>query len=289
LNAQDALDDLETAPEASEITQAELVVQELEVALRQAQLDLADAQNALADPDVPEAELTLEQARLKLESAQKTLDGATLVASVSGTVIQVNAEVGETVNGTVVVLADLETPVVQFWVEESDLNSVAVGNRVQYVFEALPDLAYEGEITAIDPVLVTVDGTTAVQSWASIDTTAHPVKLLGDMNVEVEVVAGEALDAVLAPVQALRELGEDQYAVFVVRPEGAADGELELRPVEVGLQDYVNAEIVSGLQPGEAVSTGETTSSSAETSSSSSTNTGQPPDGGMMMPPMMGG
>ena len=65
-------------------------------------------------------------------------------------------------------------------------------------------------------MLVTVGGTTAVQSWASIDTTAHPVKLLGDMNVEVEVVAGEALNAVLVPVQALRELGEDQYAVFVV-------------------------------------------------------------------------
>ena len=99
-----------------------------------------------------------------------------------------------------------------------------------------------------------------------------------------------ALNAVLAPVQALRELGEGQYAVFVV----AADGELELRPVEVGLQDYVNAEIVSGLQPGEVVSTGETTSSSTDTSSSSSSNAGQPPDGTVpggagMMPPMMGG
>jgi macrolide-specific efflux system membrane fusion protein len=210
----------------------------------------------------------------------------TLVAPVAGTVVEVNAQVGETVNGTVVVLADLETPVVQFWVEESDLNSVAVGNRVQYVFEALPDLVYEGEITDVDPVLVTVDGTTAVQSWASIDTTAHPVKLLGDMNVEVEVVAGEALKAVLAPVQALRELGPDQYAVFVVRSEGAADGELELRPVEVGLQDYVNAEILSGLQRGEVVSVGETTTSSS--TSTSFTSTEQPPANNMMMR-MLGG
>jgi multidrug efflux pump subunit AcrA (membrane-fusion protein) len=183
------------------------------------------------------------------------------------------------------VLADLDNPQIQFWVEESDLNSVAVGNRVELVFEALPDLVFQGEITDVDPVLVSVDGTTAVQSWASIDTSAQPVDLLGDMNVEVEVVAGEAQNALLVPVQALRELGEGQYAVFVV----GADGELELRPVEVGLQDYVNAEIVSGLQGGEVVSTGETTSSSTDTSSNSSTNTEQPPDGGMMMPPMMGG
>jgi RND family efflux transporter MFP subunit len=285
LNAQDTLADLETPPESSEIIQAQLVVQELEVALQQAKLDLADAQAALDETEDSEAKLTLEQAQLKLKSAQSTLEGTTLVAPVSGTVVEVNAQVGETVNGTVVVLADLAEPVVQFWVEESDLNSVAVGNRVQFVFEALPDLVYEGEITDVDPVLVTVDGTTAVQSWANIDTSAHPVELLGDMNVEVEVVAGEALNAVLVPVQALRELGEGQYAVFVVRPGGAADGELELRPVEVGLQDYVNAEILSGLQRGEVVSTGETTTASS--SSSSSTQSGQPPAEGMMR--MLGG
>jgi RND family efflux transporter MFP subunit len=271
LNAQDALANLETPPEEAEITEAQLVMQELKVALQQALLDLADAQDALAEADVTEAELTLQQATLKLEAAQKTLEGATLVAPVSGTVVEVNAQAGETVNSTVVVLADLETPRVQFWVQESDLNSVAVGNRVQYVFEALPDLVFQGEITDVDPVLVSVDGTTAVQSWASIDTSAQPVVLLGDMNVEVEVVAGGTQDALLVPVQALRELGPDQYAVFVV----GADGELELRPVEVGLQDYVNAEILSGLERGEMVSTGETTSSAS--TSSSSTQSDQPP------------
>jgi multidrug efflux pump subunit AcrA (membrane-fusion protein) len=105
------------------------------------------------------------------------------------------------------------------------------------------------------------------------------------MNVEVEIVAGEAHNALLVPVQALRQIGADQYVVFVV----GADGELEMRPVEVGLQDYVNAEILSGVTRGEVLSIGETTSSSTDTSSDSSTNTGQPPAGGMMMPPMMGG
>jgi hypothetical protein len=35
-----------------------------------------------------------------------------------------------------------------------------------------------------------------------------------------------------------------------------ADGELEMRPVEVGLMDFANAEIISGLQQGDQVSTG---------------------------------
>jgi multidrug efflux pump subunit AcrA (membrane-fusion protein) len=95
------------------------------------------------------------------------------------------------------------------------------------------------------------------------------------MNAEIEVVAGEARNAVLVPLQALRELGPDQYAVFVV----GDDGELALRPVVVGLKDYVNAEIVSGLEAGEVISLGATTSS--DTSEPDSSEEEQPAPGMM--------
>lgn len=291
LNAQETLDDLQTPPDEKEISTAQLAVQELEVSLAQARLDLVEAQKALAEAGTPgalaETELTLEQAQLKLESAQAALDGTTLIAPFSGTVTEINAQVGETVSDSVLVLANLNEPLVQFWVEESDLNSVAVGHRVNLVFEALPDLVYSGEIIAVDPILVTVSNTSAVQAWASIDTSAHAVDLLGDMNVEVEIVAGETNNALLVPVQALRAVGgEDQYAVFVVQD----NGELEMRIVEIGLQDYVNAEVLSGLARGETVSTGETTTSSSS-SGESGTEGAAPamPGDGMMMPPMMGG
>ena len=290
LNAQETLDDLQTPPDEQEITAAQLAAQELEVSLAQAQMDLTEAQQALDEAGtsdaLTEAELSLQQAELKRESAQEALDGTTLTAPFSGTVTEINAQVGETASDSVLVLANLNEPLIQFWVEESDLNSVAVGHRVNLVFEALPDLTFSGEITAVDPTLVTVSNTSAVQAWASIDTSTHPVELLGDMNVEVEIVAGEANNALLVPVQALRELGDDQYAVFVVQD----NGELEMRMVEVGLQDYVNAQVLSGLELGETVSVGETTtSSSSSTNSSSDTTEPGMPDGGMMMPPMMGG
>jgi hypothetical protein len=48
------------------------------------------------------------------------------------------------------------------------------------------------------------------------------------MIAEIEVIAGEAQDAVLVPLQSLREMGPDQYSVFVV----GAGGELEMRIVE---------------------------------------------------------
>jgi RND family efflux transporter MFP subunit len=276
LSAQSSLDSVQTPPDEAEITAAQIKVQQMSLSLAQAKLDLTDVGDGKTAA-TREAEIALEQAKLKLATAQDTLAGTALVAPFAGTVTAVNFEVGETANGTVVVLANLETPVVQFWVEESDLNSVAEGHPVRIVFEALPDLTYTGEIFQVDPVLVSVSNTPAVQIWATIDTTAHPAKLLGDMNVEVEIVAGEALNALLVPVQALRQMG-DQYAVFVVLP----NGELEMRLVEVGLMDFVNAEIKSGLERGEVVSLGESTTSTTSTQST----TQQPvlPGGGFFIP-----
>jgi HlyD family secretion protein len=274
--AQAQLDALLVEPDPNEIAAAE-------AQLAQAQAQLDDLQAGANARDLEVAELNLVQARMNLESARRALKDTQLVAPARGTITAIDAQVGETVGTTgILTLADLAEPQVQFWVEEADLVSVSPGNRVSIVFEALPDLEFSGEIISVDPVLVDVDGTPAVQSYASVDLTGQLIPstalgtgtLLSGMNAEVEVVAGEARNAVLVPLQALRELGPEQYAVFVVLP----DGELEMRVVAVGLKDFVNAEILSGLEPGEVISLGtEETSSSASSSDGSQE---QPPAGG---------
>jgi RND family efflux transporter MFP subunit len=249
--AQAQLDNLLEEPDPDDIAAAEAKVTQA-----QAQLDglLAGATAS----DLETAQLNVAQAQLNLESALRTLAEAQLLASVSGTVIAVEAQTGESVGTSpLITLADMEEPQVLFWVEEAEMASVAPGNRVNVIFEALPDYTFPGEIVSVDPMLVTVDGTSAVQSYASIDLSAHPITLLSGMNAEVEVVAGEALNAVLVPLQALRELGPESYAVFIVLP----NSELEMRIVTVGLKDFVNAEILSGLEPGEVISLGTETSS----------------------------
>jgi RND family efflux transporter MFP subunit len=282
--AQASLDDL-----LEEIDPDELAAAEAQVTKAEADLEslLAGASAA----DLESAQLNVTQALMSLESAGRDLAATELIAPASGTVTAVDVQVGESVGtSAIVTLADMEEPMVQFWVEEMDLASAAVGNRVEIIFEALPDNVYPGEILSVDPMLVDVDGTTAVQSYASLDLSAHPIDLLSGMNAEIEVVAGEALDAVLVPLEALREMGggpnqadQGQYAVFVV----GADGELEMRVVDVGLKDYVNAEVLSGLELGEVVATGVEASSSADTAPITEDGEALPPDGGMMR--MLGG
>ncbi|HOT90145.1 MAG TPA: efflux RND transporter periplasmic adaptor subunit [Anaerolineae bacterium] len=277
LNAQKALEEAQTPPDDAEITAAQIKVQQMALALEQAKLAATDLGDSTT-PATREAELALEQARLKLATAKETLEGTTLVAPFDGTVTAVNCKPGDTCNGTAIVLQNLGTPVLQFWIEEADMSSAVKGNPVRIVFEALPDYEYNGEIYRVDPVLTTVGGTSAVQLWATVNTTEHPVKLLANMNADVEIVAGEALNALLVPVQALRQLDNGRYAVFVKK----SNGELEMRTVEIGLMDAVNAEVKSGLERGEVVTLSEQTSSGTTIRSTIDTQTPaeMPPMGG---------
>ena len=68
--------------------------------------------------------------------------------------------------------------------------------------------------------------------------------------------------------------------ILACRVENALT-QLEMRFVQIGLKDFVNAEILSGLEPGEVVSTG--TEIGSETSNETSTESQQPPPGGGFM------
>ena len=238
------------------------VIEEIQAASRvaQARSAVTQTQEALelleSEPltdTLMRAELAVDQVLLAREKALVNLEAAQLYAPFGGTVMDVVATVGEQVGTStpILVLADLKEPLLCFWIEETEMSSVVVGYPVNIIFEAFPDDTFTGEIVRVDPVLVTVDNTPAVQAWASVGPQA--IDLLAGMSAEVEVIAAETRGALLVPAEALRETSPGQYAVFVVRP----DGELEMRAVVVGLMDPVNAEVLTGLELGETVSLGE--------------------------------
>ncbi|MBN1889111.1 MAG: efflux RND transporter periplasmic adaptor subunit [Thermoflexales bacterium] len=226
-------------------------------ALKAAWTKVLVAQQALEDArsgaDSQAAEWAVRQAELSLESAQLAMDNTRLLAPAAGTVVAVVAGEGEAVGaGPILTLADLGTPLVRFYLEESDLGKAAVGHKVTVVFDAYPGREFTGSLVRVDPVLVTVGGTPAVQAWAALDESENDQTLPAGLTAEVEITAGEAYKTLLVPVQALRELESGQYAVFVV----AENGQLKLRPVEIGLRDFANAQVLSGLEQGELISTG---------------------------------
>jgi HlyD family secretion protein len=236
----------------TEEVQAESRVDQAQNGVHQAWENLQLLESEPLTDTLTRAILAVDQALLAREKAAANLEAAQLYAPFDGTVMSVGATVGEQAgaNTSILTLANLQEPLVQFWVEEADLGSVVVGNPVNVVFEALPDDTFSGTIIRVDPVLVAVDGTSAVQACASLDLGSQEAGLLSGMTASVEVIAAQARNALLVPVEALQETSPGQYTVVVVK----SDGTLETRSVTVGLMDPTNAEILAGLELGEVVS-----------------------------------
>jgi multidrug efflux pump subunit AcrA (membrane-fusion protein) len=242
LGLQD-VDDLDLAQARADLETARVALQDARAALEivRAGPDALIAPIASLGPEMAK----LEQARLAVESTR-------LTAPFDGKVTSLDAVVGATVGTSPVLsLASTDDLLVRFYLDETDVDKAAAGRSVTFTFDAYPDLPLEGEVIRVEPSLQIVDGTPVVVVWAKLpQQTASQV--MPGMTVEAEVIAGKASAALIVPIQALRELSPGSYAVFVVQP----DGELILTPVSVGLRDYANAEVVSGLEAGDLVSTG---------------------------------
>lgn len=235
--------------------EADVAIAETRVAAAQALLAELKGDAAALDENTPaNPDLTqLRQARLAVENARLALDNTRLVAPISGTVTAVSSSVGEAVSaGPILSIAALDQPLVRFYMEESDLGLVAPGKAMTLVFDSAPDLTFQGMVLRVDPQLVSVDGSPAVLAWGQIEAAGQPFPFISGMSADVEVIAGKSENTLLVPAQALRELAPGSYAVFLVMP----DGQLKLTPVTIGLRDFANVEILSGVQSGDLVSTG---------------------------------
>ncbi|MBN1400772.1 MAG: efflux RND transporter periplasmic adaptor subunit [Anaerolineae bacterium] len=254
LEAQEQLADLRAGPTAAEIASAEAKVAKAQEALEDLLVGPTEADLAASAEAVRQAELSLAQAQLSLEDAQRELSGTALVSPLAGTVVAVNAEVGERVGSeAIITVADLSHPMLEVYVDETDMDQIAVGYEVEVVLDAIPETTFTGKVTQIDPILVTEMNTQVIRGLVSFDADsfAKPQGLLMGLNATVDIIGGRAENALLVPVESLRELGDGEYAVFVMQ-----EGELKLRTVEVGLMDVTYAEIRAGLGEGDMVSTG---------------------------------
>jgi len=251
LSARQELASAQSGPTTDELAAAKVTLRTAELALKQAELNREANQ------------LSLQQAQLSVEAAQADVDGTVLTAPIAGVVTAVNASVGESVSGAVIVLADLTQPLLEIYLDETDLNMIGLDYEVEVSFDALPDQLFNGTVVQIDPTLTTSGGVSAVRALVQLDTDsfAKPQTLPSGLNATVEVIGGRAENALLVPVEALREISDGQYVVFVM-----VDGVPEMRTVEVGLMDYTYAEILSGLAAGDVVTTGliETNDSAAD-------------------------
>lgn len=238
----------------------DLQIQVARTAIDEAQKKLDDAQayyNVLTGSPMPEnpssdALVQLQQTKQDLQDAQDNLDGTKIIAPISGTILSVGNSVGNTVDtSTFITMADLSQLEVDFYIDSTDWDQVAVGNQVEITFDNLPDQTFTGKVTELDTEISQSNNSSVVNGIANLDSTFKDSQLPIGASASLTIIHAQANNVVLVPVGALHEATPGSYTVYLDE-----NGTFTQRAVEIGLQDDVYAEVKSGLQAGDVVSTG---------------------------------
>jgi multidrug efflux pump subunit AcrA (membrane-fusion protein) len=187
-----------------------------------------------------------------VEDAEEDLDNVNLYAPIPGVITALNAKAGEEPDDSFITILDLYHPYLEIYLDASDWDMLEAGSPVEVVFDSYPDLIFSGSISYIDPFITSTGGASLIYGQVSLDedSLTQISNLPIGSEATVDVIQGSATNATLVPVEALHE-ASGKYSVFVVE-----NGETSVRFVEVGLMDTYYAEILSGLEVGEVVTTG---------------------------------
>jgi cobalt-zinc-cadmium efflux system membrane fusion protein len=174
-------------------------------------------------------------------------------ASLSGTVVERNASIGERVGpdrDSLFTIADTSTLWVIADVPEGRLKDVGVGSRARVKVPALPDQPLEGRVILVSPVLEQRTRTTAVR----IEVKDERMRLKPGMFAQAEIASPEAsAGAMLAvPIEAVQTV-EGGPAVFV--PVKGEENTFAKRAVSVGPAVGGLVPVLSGLKEGEPIVT----------------------------------
>ncbi len=251
-DAQEALATARAGGDPLALAKARVALREAEVALaaaREARTELDEGTDATA---LAAAQADVDKKRLALADAEAALAGTKLVAPFDGTVLRTSVKVGGALNANtrVLTIANLKELQVLASVDETKIRQVKAGQSATLSFDALPGQSFRGQVLSV-PLQGALQGNVMVYEVPVSLTGAANQPLLVGMTANVQIALGQVENALLIPAMAVtRASGRNQVLV-----PNAADpqGEPEAVPVEIGLSDGVNTQIVKGLNLGDKV------------------------------------
>ena len=171
-------------------------------------VETSQAQVAIARAAITNAEANLEQRTAALAQAELDLERTNIRSPVSGTVINRQVEVGQTVAAsfTAPVLFEigenLRRMQVEASVDEADIGRVREGMRCRFTVDSYPDRQFRGRIEQVRKAPEELQN---VVTYKVIVTAANDdLALLPGMTANVEMVLGSKSDVLKIPNAALR-------------------------------------------------------------------------------------
>ena len=239
-----------------------------------AQYDAAVATLDSARAEVQALDAQITQAQVALASADIELGYTRITAPIAGTVVAIVTEEGQTVNAlqtapTIVMIARLDRMKVRADISEADVVRVRRGLPVWFSILGDPKRRFDGELRQVEPAPTSIanDGSSAARELGStkgavyytglIDVANADGVLRPSMTAQVSIVLSRVSGAVLAPLSAVEGAPRagDTARIRVLD----AASEVQIRQVQVGVDNGADIQILSGLQAGETIVLGAST------------------------------
>ena len=206
---------------------------------------------------IQSASETLRSAEISMQNQQDTMSNYIITSPISGTIIEKDAQQGEalTSGSTLCVIYDLNYLEMVINVDELQISSLSVGQKVQLTADAVTDKTYVGTVTRVSMKGSSSGGTTTYPITIRIDETDG---LRPGMNANAEIVVAEARNALVVPNAAVIRGGyvlvtkKSPSAANAVEDMDAPEGYVYVK-VETGVSDDSYTQIKSGLQEDDTV------------------------------------
>ncbi len=223
------------------ISQSKFEAGRRSLSIARSELDIAESRAQASAEDV--------------EEARNRLSYTEIVSPMKGTVLDLSVAAGQVVSsgttgldtGTpLLTIADLSRLKVKARVEETDVASVAAGQKVRIELDSFPDETFPGKVIDIAPE-ATDEGALTVVEVEIVLEDAKGAALRPGMSATVEIVTFAKEDVLLAPVTSLRTRDNEKGTVLI------KSGTTSWQPVETGPGDWEKVIIKDGLTAGDRV------------------------------------
>jgi len=251
------------------------------------EVDAAKTNCDVAIAHLEEVRQEIAQEKANLESARHSLKEVTIVSPMAGVVTRRNVEEGEiaimgTLNNagtTLLTIADLSTIETELEVDETEVTHMKLGDKAKVTLDAFPDTSFTGEVTEMGNSPI-VSGASAAQQGVDfkvIVTILDTIpKVRPGLSADAEITVAAKKDALTIPIQSLtarrrRDLKGYKAPVDSTKADttktGAGEKEIEgvfavkggkaqFRIVKVGISSQKYFEVVSGLEAGDKIVSG---------------------------------
>lgn len=206
---------------------------------------------------IQSASESLRSAEISMQNLQDAMNNYTITAPISGTIIEKDAKVGDAVKAgdTLCIVYDLSYLEMRINVDELQISSISVGQKVQITADAVPDKTYVGTVTRVSMKGTSNGGTTTYPVTIRIDDTDG---LRPGMNANAEIVVAEANNALVVPNAAVVR---GSYVLVTKDSPSAANADTAMAapegfvyvPVKTGVSDDDYTQIVNGIQEGDTI------------------------------------